>query len=533
MDEDVLDVLIVGAGLAGTTAAYTLLHEHHVERLHLVEADTVVGGRTRNWDTGDHAIELGGTWVSPNHTALLDLCHTLDIPVFRASWVEEEGVSKIADDVKTNHDESTEHYFPWWFWGSDFELNEYGKQGYTIFHSASGTFTFDTPATLLQSMDPQVLAELQAAGDFIQEMTDTTLPDLCWDAEQPGVGWEHWDAYTTAAAVFPKLSFPESRNIIRAVIHDKNAQEPSSVGFLFNLISFRGCNSKGPDTEYRIRGGSQAVAQALADRLGADRLTLGDAVQSVVASKSLDKGDSIITVTLQSGRILRAKTVIVTGSPPVVLGIRFDPPLPQVHAQLLQRMPMGTSRKVIAIYPTPWWRDSYNLSGDILASSLPPHLCVPGNEDGQPIFGQCFDTTPYSHAYGALTCFVEGRANLFFSSLDEAEQESLLMAFLEHSFAHLVDGKEWKPDRILQYNWADNPHVRGAYTAYMPTGVLSVPPFWQAFCTMEKIPNVWLAGSEYHVGYGCGYMDGAVRSGKRAAGMVVDRLEEMRMSFDS
>ena len=45
----------------------------------------------------------------------------------------------------------------------------------------------------------------------------------------------------------------------RAAIHNKNAAEPSAVSYLYNLLSFRGCNSDGADNAYRMRGGTQAT----------------------------------------------------------------------------------------------------------------------------------------------------------------------------------------------------------------------------------------------------------------------------------
>lgn len=91
---------------------------------------------------------------------------------------------------------------------------------------------------------------------------------------------------------------------------------------------------------------------------------------------------------------------------------------------------MGTLRTFMAIYKRgPWWRE-YGYNGDILASGLPNELSVSIGEDQVPIFGQCFDTSPYSQEFGVLTCFVEGRQNLYFSSLTEEQQQDLMQQFL-------------------------------------------------------------------------------------------------------
>lgn len=151
--------------------------------------------------------------------------------------------------------------------------------------------------------------------------------------------------------------------------------------------------------------------------------------------------------------------------------------------------------------------------------------------NGQPIFLECHDTSPFAQDIGVLTCFVEGNANLYFSNLSKQEQKDLFLDFLKVSFADYLsaDGHDpdfWKPDQIQTYNWADDPHVQGAYTAFFGPGVLSQPIWWSAYRQMEKAPNVFLAGSDYHVGFGNGYMEGAVRSGQQAADLIWERLRD-------
>ena len=57
------DVVIVGAGFAGVTAARELTMRGRSAVL--VEARDRLGGRTYTSDHDGHAMELGGTWVHP------------------------------------------------------------------------------------------------------------------------------------------------------------------------------------------------------------------------------------------------------------------------------------------------------------------------------------------------------------------------------------------------------------------------------------------------------------------------------------
>ena len=86
----------------------------------------------------------------------------------------------------------------------------------------------------------------------------------CWNAQVPEREWSELDAQSTQQALPTTTT---NYNILRNVIHNKNAQDPAHVSYLYNLISFKGCNSDGPDTQYRIRGGSQAIPIRIAERL--------------------------------------------------------------------------------------------------------------------------------------------------------------------------------------------------------------------------------------------------------------------------
>lgn len=90
--EEVVDVVIVGAGWAGMSAARSLV-AGGVEDIRIFEATDHVGGRTRNMDvrdgrmdtTSDHVVEVGGTFVSPGHTALIAMAADLGFPVYNVT----------------------------------------------------------------------------------------------------------------------------------------------------------------------------------------------------------------------------------------------------------------------------------------------------------------------------------------------------------------------------------------------------------------------------------------------------------------
>lgn len=77
------DVAVVGAGLAGLTAAREF--RRHGLRVCMVEARDRVGGRTLDHPIGGgHVAEGGGQWAGPTQTAVLGLAEELGVGTFKA-----------------------------------------------------------------------------------------------------------------------------------------------------------------------------------------------------------------------------------------------------------------------------------------------------------------------------------------------------------------------------------------------------------------------------------------------------------------
>lgn len=74
-------ILIIGAGLTGLLLAYRLKKEGI--NVKVLEARDRIGGRIHTIYTEDNTpIEMGATWLGPQHTALIALLKELKIPVF-------------------------------------------------------------------------------------------------------------------------------------------------------------------------------------------------------------------------------------------------------------------------------------------------------------------------------------------------------------------------------------------------------------------------------------------------------------------
>ncbi|WP_430640993.1 FAD-dependent oxidoreductase [Couchioplanes caeruleus] len=70
------DVVIVGAGLAGLSAADQLTRAGH--DVVVIEGRDRVGGRVHTTEVAGVSVDAGATWVAPGHTAVRDLAGRLN-----------------------------------------------------------------------------------------------------------------------------------------------------------------------------------------------------------------------------------------------------------------------------------------------------------------------------------------------------------------------------------------------------------------------------------------------------------------------
>lgn len=184
-------------------------------------------------------------------------------------------------------------------------------------------------------------------------------------------------------------------------------------------------------------------------------------------------------------------------SPPMASRIVYDPLLPAGRDQLTQRMPMGSIAKAIAIYPTPWWRNK-GLSGQVVGDTG--------------VVRAAFDNTPANASFGAIMGFLEADEMRALDSKSEEEVKKLVVEDLVTYFGP----EAANPTSFLLFRWDLEEFSRGGPVAYGPPGVLT------QYGSYLRTPagNIHFAGTETSP-YWTGYMDGAVRSGERAAAEIL------------
>ena len=145
----------------------------------------------------------------------------------------------------------------------------------------------------------------------------------------------------------------------------------------------------------------------------------------------------------------------------------------------------------------PFWR-AEGLSGTVF--SLDDEVSV------------IFDNSPQDLSCGVLLGFLEGKHARRTGKLPPEERKELVLSVLEKFFGP----RSADPEEYVERDWAAEEWSRGCYGGRFGTGV------WTGYgeALREPVGRVHWAGTETAEVWN-GYMDGAVRSGERAAREVL------------
>ncbi|MDT5064689.1 MAG: monoamine oxidase [Mycobacterium sp.] len=236
----------------------------------------------------------------------------------------------------------------------------------------------------------------------------------------------------------------------------------------------------------RFPAGTQQIALRMADELG-DRVTLGAVVERIERTAG---GDVVVHSTAGA---TTARAVVVAIPPAHRAAIIFEPALPEGYSQLAGHWPQGNLSKAYAAYDTPFWR-----AGGCSGESL--------SDDG-PVF-ITFDVSPSEDGPGILLGFTDART---FDALPADQRRERALG----CFAALYGDTALEPIDYVDHRWGAEEFAPGGPTAAVPPGSWTKYGQW----LRKPVDGIFWAGTETADQW-TGFLDGAVRSGQRAAAEV-------------
>jgi len=304
--------------------------------------------------------------------------------------------------------------------------------------------------------------------------------------------------FGTWLSLHAKTSFTPSvfRLINRAVW--SGYPERTSLLWILNYIRSAGgllpvILNDGGAQDQRIEGGSQVISERMASELG-DRVLLGRPVLRIEDPP----GAPMRVVTARE--TFRADRLIVAMAPADTMRIEFVPSLPEKRLELASgwaRLPRLPLVKAAMLYDTPFWRVD-GLNGAMQSDRSPIQLV--------------FDNSPEDASMGVLSCFLSVVECPHLA--DRAARE----AGLREELARYFGDKALDAKGYVEKDWATDPWSTGCITPLTP-GLLTAggehlrKPSGRIHWAGTESAKVW-----------CGYMDGAISAGARAATEVIAAL---------
>jgi monoamine oxidase len=313
---DDVDVVIVGAGLAGLVAARTLVAAGQTVKV--LEARDRVAGRTHGMFLSNGVpIEMGGQWVGETQVAILALIEELGLDTF-LTYDLGEGLTVLDGQMTRYSDES---------FGLPVETSmEVGRLWEEI----------EALALTVPEASPW---ETFHADEFDRQTLDSWLSANTGDV----------NALRFFRFLVPALFSAES-------------PEMSFLHFLFYVRSGNGltrlASTTGGAQEFRVVGGTHQISQRMADQLG-------DAVVVNAVVRTIHHHSEGVRVEYEGGEVVAQRVVVAL--PPTLAGrLRYVPALPARRDGLTQQFPAGSVIKFQVGYETPFWRE-HGLNGLMLS----------------------------------------------------------------------------------------------------------------------------------------------------------------------
>jgi monoamine oxidase len=344
-------------------------------------------------------------------------------------------------------------------------------------------------------LSPEDDAALNEGIARLESLAQTLDPNQPWAANNA----KTLDIQTFAHWLQENVKRDLPKRLLNAMIESLTAAAPYEYSALH--AAFMLAMSGGLDHLFtpelslaeRFVGGSQLICTRLAEKLG-DSVLLNAPLESCTYT------NNEVTVTTARG-IFKARQLILAMPPVLMNRIKFAPALPTKRRGLQNHLPQGTVIKFIATYSKPFWREK-GLSGWV--------------NSVEPPFYDALDNSPPDGHLGVLTTFIVGETAREISGWTPEQRKTLVLG----QFAKFYGDEALTPDEFFELDWNTEIYSEGGYQGNFVLGG------WTSYgeALRESIGPIHFAGSETS-GSMYGHMEGAVKSGYRAAQEVQAKLQ--------
>lgn len=442
------DVVVIGGGISGLSAA-KLLVESGLNVV-VLEARDRVGGRT--YTTRNQYVkyvDLGGAYVGPTQNRIFRLAKELGVENYKVNETQ-----RLVHHVKGKSYPFKGAFPPVW---NPIAYLDYNNLWRTMDH-----------------MGMEIPKEAPWAAPHAEEWDKMTMKEL-----------------------IDKLCWTESAKRFATLFVNVNVtSEPHEVSALWFLWYLKQCggttrifSTTNGGQERKFVGGSSQISEKMMERLE-ERVKLKKPVIRIDQS-----GDHVIVETLDH-ELYEAKYVICAIPPALGLRIHFEPELPPLRNQLINRVPMGSVIKCMVYYNEPFWRKK-DYCGTMVI------------EDEEAAIGLTLDDTKPDGSVAAIMGFILARKSRRLASLTRDERKRRICEL----YAKVLGCQEaLKPIHYEEKNWCEEEYSGGCYTSYFPPGIMT-----QYGRVLRKpVGRIYFAGTETATEWS-GYMEGAVQAGERAS----------------
>ncbi|HET9485282.1 MAG TPA: NAD(P)/FAD-dependent oxidoreductase, partial [Xanthomonadales bacterium] len=398
-------VAIVGAGIAGLTAAYRLRDAGVPFTLY--EAQDRIGGRMlslRGHFADGQVCELGGELIDTGHVRIRALAAELGIELDDLSQDDPKLVAET------------------WYHGG----RAYGER--------------------------EVLAAFAPLAASLAR-TQATLPDAQITYREPG-GTEALDALTISQWLDREGASGWLRELIEVAYTTEMGLECEEQSAL-NLLTFIDSDANHlkvfgeSDERFHVRGGNDLIVQKLAERV-ADAIETGSVLEAI----SRDAGGDYVLSVRRGGasREVRAPQVVLALPFTLLRKVKLDLELPEAKRRAIAEARYGTNAKLMIGYTERVWRTRHGANGSTftdlpLQTTWETSRLQPG-------------------ASGILTNFTGGKHGVEIGFGTAREQADKATRELDAVFPGVAQARAGAKEARM--HWPTNPWVLGSYLCYAP-----------------------------------------------------------------